>query len=219
MRRKTIAVLGLGLFGTSLARTLTKENIDVIGMDKNMDHVEEIIDEVAQCLQGDFTKIDQLKDAGVGDCDIAVVATSQRLEDTILAILHLQKLGIEKIIVKSKNADYRDVLLKVGADRVILPEVEMGVRIARELSNPTVHELIGLDNRNNISIFPVKDKWIGKTINQMNFREKYGTNIIAIRKENTEQFHVEFTGDYIIQENDEFLGISTGDTLRQQFRN
>lgn len=218
MKRKTIAVLGLGLFGTSLARTLAKEGHDVIVMDKNMDHVEEVIDEVDQCLQGDFTKIEQLKDAGVGDSDIAVVATSQRLEDTILAILHLQKLGINKIIVKSKNADYRDVLLKVGADRVILPEVEMGVRIARELSNPTVHELMGLDHRNNISIFPAKNNWVGKTINQMNFREKYGTNIIAIRKEDSDQFHIEFTGDYIIKKEDEFLGISTGDALRQQFQ-
>ena len=124
---RTIGVLGLGLFGTSVARTLARGNVDVIAMDMNMDHVEEVVNEVAVAVQGDFTKLDQLAEAGFGDCDEIIIASAERLENSILAILNLKKLNIDNITVKTKNKEYREVLLKVGATRVILPEVEMGV--------------------------------------------------------------------------------------------
>ena len=87
----TIGILGLGLFGTSVARTLTENNVDVIVMDKNIDHLEEVIDVVAVGVQGDFTKLDQLSEAGFADCDEVVIASAERLEDSILAILNLRK--------------------------------------------------------------------------------------------------------------------------------
>lgn len=209
MKNLTIGVLGLGLFGTSVARTLAENNIDVIAMDKNMDHVAEVVEEVAVAVQGDFTKIDQLAEAGFGDCTEVVIASAERLENSIVAILNLLKLGVEDITVKTKNIDYRDVLLKVGATRVILPEVEMGVQVANMLANPTVHELMSLDNRYNIIEFPANAHWIGQTIMEVDFREQYDTNIIALKQAGEYDFTIEFQPTYVITEEDVFIGVNT----------
>lgn len=208
-KSNTIGVLGLGLFGTSVARALAQNNVDVIAMDLNMDHVEEVVDEVGVAVQGDFTKLDQLSQAGFGDCDEVVVASAERLEYAILAILNLKKLGVDQITVKTKNKDYREVLMKVGATRVILPEVEMGVQVANMLANPTVHELMALDNRYNIIEFPANERWADKTIIDIDFRNNYKTNIIAIRPANSLDYTIEFKPSYVVTEGDVFIGVTT----------
>lgn len=205
----TIGILGLGLFGTSVARTLSKNNVDVLVMDKNLDHLEEVIDEVSLGVQGDFTRLDQLADAGFGDCDEVVIASAEKLEESILAILNLKKLGVPKITVKSKNTDYQEVLLKVGATRVILPEVEMGQQVAMMLANPTVHELMKLDSHYNIIEFPAKPSWVDKKIESVNFRKHYDLNIIAIQHASSSDFTIEFGPEYTIREGDIFIGITT----------
>lgn len=209
MGNMTIGVLGLGLFGSSVAITLAKNNVDVIAIDKNMDHVEEVLDDVALAVQGDFTKIDHLIEAGFGDCDQVVIAAAEKLEDSILAILNLKKIDVHEITVKTKNIEYREVLLKVGATRVILPEVEMGVQVATMLANPTVHELIKLDNRYNVIEFPYHPNWVGKTIVDIDFRNQYHTNIIAVRPFETHEFTIEFGPNYVVKEGDVFLGVTT----------
>lgn len=205
----TIGILGLGLFGTSVASTLTKNNVDVIVMDKNVDHLEEVIEEVSVAVQGDFTKLDQLAEAGFGDCDEVVIASAERLEDSILAILNLKKLDVPKITVKTKNKDYQEVLMKVGATRVILPEVEMGQQVAMMLANPTVHELMKLDSNYNIIEFPVKKSWIGKSVDDIDFRKNYELNIIAIQQAGSTDFTIEFGPDYILSIEDILIGVTT----------
>lgn len=206
---RTIGVLGLGLFGTSVARTLARGNVDVIAMDINMDHVEEVVNEVAVAVQGDFTKLDQLAEAGFGDCDEIIIASAERLENSILAILNLKKLNIDNITVKTKNKEYREVLLKVGATRVILPEVEMGVQVGNMLANPSVHELMALDNLYNIIEFPANPRWFGKTIIEINFRSNYDINIIAVKPANSTDFTIEFKPSYVVAKGDIFIGVTT----------
>lgn len=215
MNNTTIGVLGLGLFGTSVARTLAENNIDVIAIDKNMDHVDEVVDEVALAVQGDFTKLEQLTEAGFGECDEVVIAASEKLENSILAILNLISLEVPKITVKTKNVQYREVLLKVGATRVILPEVEMGTQVATMLANPTAHELIQLDSRYNIIEFPYRESWIGETIIEMDFRNEYDTNIIAIQTANSNEFTIEFSPQYVITEGDIFIGVTTDSGMKK----
>lgn len=209
MKRNTIGILGLGLFGSSVARTLGGNSVDVIAMDIDMDHVEEVMDEVTVAIQGDFTKLEQLTEAGFSECDEVIIASAEKLEDSILAILNLQKLGVEKITVKTKNAEYREVLYKVGATRVILPEVEMGEQIGNMMANPTVHELMALDSRYNIIEFPINPRWIGKSIREIDFRNQYETNIIAVQPANTTDYTIEFRPDYTVSEGDVFIGVTT----------
>lgn len=215
MSASTIGVLGLGLFGSAVARTLAKNNVDVIAIDKNMDHVEEVLDEVSVAVQGDFTKLDHLMDAGFSDCDEVIIATAEKLEDSIMAILNLKRMGINTITAKTKNEDYREVLLKVGATRVILPEVEIGVQLGIMLANPTVHELLKLDNHYNIVEFPYHPAWVGRSIVDIDFRNQYQTNIIAIQPTKTNEFTIEFGPNYVISEGDVFLGITTDDAVKK----
>lgn len=215
MKGKTIGVLGLGLFGSSVAKTLAENDIDVIAMDINMDHVEEVVDIVDVAIQGDFTKVNQLYDAGFAECDEVVISSAEKLENTILAVLNLKKLEVPLITAKTKSEDYREVLEMVGATRVILPEIEMGVQMGTMLSNPIVSELIKLDNRYNVIEFQCQDSWIGKTIVQINFRNNYNTNIIAIRPKKTDEFDIEFGPNYVVTKGDIFLGITTDEGMKE----
>ncbi|MDN6195371.1 MAG: TrkA family potassium uptake protein [Atopostipes suicloacalis] len=215
MKRKTIGVLGLGLFGSSVAKTLAENEIDVIAMDTNMDHVEEVVDLVDVAIQGDFTKINQLQDAGFAECDEVVIASAEKLENTILAVLNLKKLNVPLITAKTKSEDYREVLEMVGASRVILPEIEMGVQMGTMLSNPIVSELVKLDDRYNVIEFQCQESWLGKTIVEIDFRNNYNTNIIAIRPKKTDEFDIEFGPDYVVTKGDIFLGITTDEGMRE----
>src|SRR5699024_4079392 len=161
-----------------------------------------VLDEVPVAIQGDFTKIDHLMEAGFADCDEVIIATAEKLEDSIMAILNLKKLGSEKITVKKKNQDYAEALLN-GSNRCVnLPEVEIGVQLGIMLANPTVHELIKLDNHYNVVEFPYHPSWIGQSIVDIDFRNQYQTNIIAIQPAETIEFTIEFGPDYIVTKGD-----------------
>ena len=202
MKKQTIAVLGLGLFGVAVARTLAQKGVEVIALDLNMDHVNEVSDVVELAMQVDFTKIDQLKAAGVDNCDTAIIATGERLEVAIMGIMNLKKLGINNVIVKTKNLTYREVLLKVGADRVILPEVEMGTRLAHDVSSTDVLDVIRLDDKYNVAEIHSLPQWYGKEIQSLDIREKYGINIIALKAVGNNDFTINVDAQHIIKEND-----------------
>lgn len=205
---KTITILGLGLFGTALATQLAEDGYDIIGMDQNMDHVEEVADIIELAIQGDFTKIDQLIDAGVKESDIAIIAAGDKLESTILGILNLQKLGIEQIIVKTKTKEYKEVLLKVGATKVILPEKEMGEHLAYEIAhNDKILSSYQFDENYRISELKMEKEWIGKAINEIPFRTKYGFNIIGIKEDQESNFTISVDPHFVVQPNNIFLVI------------
>ncbi|AMC92580.1 potassium transporter [Erysipelothrix larvae] len=212
---KSVAVLGLGLFGSAVARGLAEDGVSVIAVDENMDHVEGVMDAVDNAVQADFTKLDQLKETGVGSVDIGIVATGEKLEITILGIMNLKKLGVEHVIVKTKNANYKEVLLKVGASRVVLPEVEMGRRLANELASANVLEAFKLDDRYHLVEICVLDKWVGHRINELHFRKKYDFNIIAIKSQGLPTFDAQIDPTYVIQDKDLFLVLSENKNLNE----
>ncbi|CAM3601946.1 TrkA family potassium uptake protein [Erysipelothrix urinaevulpis] len=205
MEKKTVAVLGLGLFGTSVARTLGRHHHDVIAMDRNMTCVEGVMDIVGHAVQGDFTKLEQLEAADIGSADVAVVATGERLEDTIMGILNLKKLGVQTVIVKTKNRDYYEVLKKVGADRIVLPEVEMGRRLGNEIAKNSIIDSLKIDDKYNIVEIHAIGKWHGKSISQLNMRQVYGFNILGMKRQNSQEFQILIQPDYVIQEGDLFV--------------
>lgn len=182
MKQKTYAILGLGIFGSTIAKTLSEYNCEVIGIDKDISCVERVSEFATQAVQADFTDIDQLRAIGVEDVDVAVVATGSRLEESIMAILNLKELGVPYILAKAKNKMYMQILLKIGADKVVRPEKEMGERVAKTLLSRNVIEMVDIDDEYSIMELHAPRNWVGKALSDLDLRTKYGVNILGIRK-------------------------------------
>lgn len=213
--KKTVAILGLGLFGASVAKSLAKQDVDVIAIDSNMERVEEVMEWVEHAVKGDFTKVDHLIEAGVDGADIAIIASGERLESSIMAILNLKKIGVQEVLVKTKNADYLEVLKKVGADRVLLPEVEMGKRVANEIAKHSIIDTLAIDENYNIAeVHPLKE-WIGKTLQDADIRNRYGFNVLAIKIEGSNDMETRILPDRVILEGDLFVVLSDNEDLEK----
>ena len=211
--KKTVAILGLGLFGSSVAKTLAKQDVDVIAIDSNMERVEEVMDYVEHAVKGDFTKIEHLSDAGVDGIDVAIIASGERLESSIMAILNLKKIGVKEVLVKTKNVEYVEVLKKVVADKVLLPEIEMGKRIANEIAKHSIIDSLAIDEQYNIiEVHPIKN-WIGKTLDEIDLRNRYGFNILAIKEINSNYMETRIQPNRVIAEGDLFVILADSDEI------
>ena len=183
MEKKQYAVLGLGRFGASVAKTLAQYDCDVIALDIDMESVENVSRTIEQTACVDFTNFGQLKELGVGECDVAIIASSNHLEDTIIALMNVKDLGVPYVIVKAKSRRHKEILLKMGADEVVLPEREMGQRIAKNLISGDLVDLISVDNDYSVVEMNVPKPWIGKNILELDLRKRYGINVIGLREE------------------------------------
>lgn len=205
MINKTVAVLGLGLFGASVAKTLARHQVEVIAIDQKMARVEEVAGHVDHCVSGDFTKYEVLEAADVAQADIGIVASGERLEDTIMGVLNLKKLGVKHVIVKTKNSEYLEVLKKVGADRVVLPEVEMGKRLGNEIAKHSIIDAFRIDDNYNIAEIHPLTNWVGKKISDLNLRQDFGFNIVALKCEDIHGLKIMVDPDYIVRDGDLFF--------------
>lgn len=215
MKRKTIGVLGLGIFGKQLALRLAQNPVDVMVMDADMENLDEIANHVELAVQGDFTKLDQLEEAGFSDCDIAIVTTTEKLETGILSIMNLEQLGVQQIIAKAKSEDYREVLERVGAHRVIIPEIEVANSFAQELLYPNFHSIMTLGQDYHFIEFKPVDQWLGQSIDVIDFRKKYGVNLIAMQPASSKELSIQIDPNYLIQEGDRFFGMTDNDYFVQ----
>lgn len=186
--KKSVVVFGLGKFGMRVATKLYDQGIDVMAVDKNYDLVQDAADSVTVASQADFLDDEAIKELGLSNFDIAVVATGESLEASIVATLAAKDAGIEEVIVKSNSPKKGRVLKKLGADRIIYPELDMGDRLARSISRSNLLEFIHFSQEYGIMEVRAKESWIGKTIREMDFRNTYQMNIIAINR----------LGDYIV---------------------
>ena len=207
-KNKTYAILGLGIFGSTIAKQLAKYNYEVIAIDKDIHCVERLDDTFIQAVRADFTDIDQLRSIGVKDCDVAVVASGSRLEESIMAVLNLKELGIPHILAKAKSRRYMEILTKIGADQVVRPDKEMGERVAKRLISQNIVDIIDLDDDYNIIEILAPKKWTGKALRDLDLRAQYGINIIGIRKAIHEPLSISPLADYVIEKEDYLLMIA-----------
>lgn len=208
MKQKIYAVLGLGIFGSTVAKTLSEFNYDVIALDKDISCVDRASEFVTEAVQVDFTDIEQLRAIGVGDVDVAVVATGARLEESIMAIMNLRELGVPYILAKAKNKTYREILLKIGADKVVRPEKEMGERVAKQLLSRNVVDMIDIDDNYSIVEMVPPRKWVGNSLKDLDLRSSYGINVLGIRKAQGARLSISPGPDYVIEETDQLLVIA-----------
>lgn len=199
---KLFVVIGLGNFGSAVAVTIANTGTDLIAVDRDMLTVQEISEHVPNAVCADSRDIEMLKEAGVQDADVVIVAMGSHLEESVITILNLKELGVEYIIAKANNERYKYVMERVGADTVIMPENEMGQRVAISLINPKIIDIYQMTNDYAIMEIKAPELWYNRRLDQLKLREIYGVNIIGIRKENEQKVVTDVPGDYVLQKDD-----------------
>lgn len=184
---KSFLIVGLGRFGRSVARKLCELGNDVLVIDRNADIVQHIADEVTHSIVGDATDEAVLNAAGARNFDCAIVAVASDIENSVLATALLKEAGVPYVIAKARSSLHRLVLQRVGADEIVFPEEEVGFRLARTLSTRSFLEYVSVTEDFSIAEMPVPEKWVGKTLIQLNVRAKYGVTVLATRAKDSEE--------------------------------
>ena len=181
---KSYVVIGLGRFGSEVARSLCHQGCEVLALDEKSDLVQQISSDVTHAAVADAQDKEVLRALGVREFDCAIIAIGDSLSDSILATMNVKELGVPLVICKAHDETHRQVLLKLGADRVVIPEKEQAVRLAKGLSSRSALDYIELSDECGIIELPAPKAWIGKCLRELNVRAKLGINILAIRSGN-----------------------------------
>ncbi len=209
---KSYIVIGCGRFGSELASRLCQMGCEVLAMDISSELVQQVSPGVTQAVVGDARDKEVLKALGAKDFDCAIVAIGDSLADSVLATMNLKELGIPYLVCKAHDETHRQVLLKLGADMVVIPEQEHALRLARNLSNPNVLDYIELSDEYGILEVPAPKRWHNKNLRELNVRAKLGVNIIAIKREG--KINVSPAAEYEILQGDIVVVLGDTDALR-----
>ena len=180
---KSFIVVGLGRFGSQAARRLCQQGCEVLAIDTSSELVQQVSDDVTQAVVADARDKEVLRALGAKDFDCAIVAIGESLADSVLATMNLKELGVPYIVCKAHDETHRDVLKKLGADRVVIPEKENADRLAKSLSSLNVLDYIELSEDYGIIEVPAPAMWQDKSLIELNVRAKLGVNILAIKRE------------------------------------
>lgn len=209
-----IAVLGLGRFGMTLARELGAARVEVIAADRNQRLVEKVSEFVALAVEMDTADEEAMRSQGIGDVDVCVVAIGEGFEASLLTTLIAKKLGAKHVIARAPTDARADILLRVGADRIIRPENEAGQRLAHRLANPHLADYFELDENHSIIELRTPAAFQGKSLAELSLRGKYGVNLIALKRPVTvEKDGQEKTSERVIAVPSAADALEAGDVL------
>ena len=206
---KSYIVIGLGRFGSEVARQLYSLGCEVLVMDTSSELVQQISKDVTHAVVGDGQDIEVLKALGVRNMDCAVIAIGNDLAASVLATMNMKELGVPCIVCKAHDEVHSRVLKKQGADRVVMPEKENAARLARSLSAPNVLDYIELSEDYGIVEVPAPKSWQEKSLKDLNVRAKLGVNILAGRRNG--KINVSPSADFVFRTGD--VAVVLGDTV------
>ena len=199
---KRVAVVGLGIFGFNVAKTLFENGFDVVAIDKNKDVVQKIRDFSTKAVLADGTDKEVMESIGIHEEDVVIISFGEDLAASSLITLHLKEMGIKKIIVKVPNEDHKHVLEKVGATEVIIPEREMANKVARSLISPNVLDFIPLSEEYTICEMAPPSAFYGRTIKDLHLRTQYHIDVIAIKEVLSDRVRMVPHADYVVKDTD-----------------
>lgn len=181
---KQYAVIGLGRFGTSIARTLCQLKNEVLAIDIDSEKIQDIADEVTHAVQADATEENILNSLGINNMDGVIISIGTNLQSSILATILVKEAGVKQIITKASNELHAKVLYKVGADQVVFPERDMGVRLAYNLNEPvdSITQYISKSDKYEIIEISPPNDWVNRTIGDLDVRRRFEVNVIGIIK-------------------------------------
>ncbi len=208
---KQFVVIGLGRFGMSVAETLTSLGHDVLAIDKDEQIIQDMSDKVTHAVQLDATDEYALRTLGVRNFDVAVVTVGENVQASIMITLLLKEAGVRFVICKGQSEIHKKVLMKIGADRVVLPEKDMGVRVAHNLVTSSLLDFIELSPDYSIMEMEVPQEWVGKKIKDLDVRANYGINIMALKK--GEDINISPNAEDVIGSDSIIISVGSNDDL------
>lgn len=211
--KKQFVVIGCGRFGSSVAKKLTELGCEVLVVDQNEEIIQNISDVVTYAVQADATDENTLKSLGIRNFDVAIVTIGGDIQASVLVTLMIKELGVKQIIAKAQNDMHAKVLYRIGADRVVFPEREMGTRIAKNLVSDNILDYIELAPDYSIVEVLALEEWIGSSLKDLNMRAEYGINVMAIK--NGLDINIAVNADEVIKTGDILVVIGHNDDLNK----
>lgn len=209
--KKQFAVIGLGRFGGSICKELMDLGVDVLAIDKDPNRVNAYAQIVTHAVVGDTTDESVLKSIGIRNFDHVIVAIGDDIQASILTTLILKELGVKNITVKAQNDYHEKVLVKIGADRIVHPERDMGKRIANNMVSNNVLDYLELSDEYSIVEIVANKRLSGHSLMELNIRAKYGINIVAIKR--GEEIIVSPQANEVILDKDILIAIGTDENI------
>ena len=180
--KKTYAVIGLGRFGTAVAERLYALGNEVLVIDDDAERVQRMESRVTYAVVADARDEAVLRSLGMRNYDCAIVAIGTDLAASIVITMNLKELGVPQVVCKAEGDMQKRALEKIGADKVLIPEREAGVKLAQAVTSSSILDFIELSDQYGIAELTLPEAWVGKTIRELNIRAKYGVNLIAVRE-------------------------------------
>lgn len=210
---KSFAIIGMGRFGESVAKTLMELGNEVLAIDKSPERIQEISEFVTHAVEADVMDESTLKELGLRNFDVVIVSIGSDIEASIMATLIAKEMGVKKVIAKAQAELHGKVLKKIGADKVVFPERDMGARVAHNLTSSNILDYIELSPDFSILEITTLKPWVGKSLKELRLRNKYGVNIIAIK--NGSNVNISPSPDDILEDDDTVVMIGDAKDIKK----
>jgi trk system potassium uptake protein TrkA len=196
------AIIGLGSFGSNVAKTLYEKKHEVLAVDTDKDKIEEVKTLVSHAVHMDAAVKENLRALDIQEMDVVIVSLGPEMEASILTVLYLHELGAQRIVVKALTEDHGKILDAVGATEIIYPEKDMAIKTALRLSNPNILEYLPLLSGIDIQEIAPPEKFVGKTLRELDLRNRFGVQVIAIKEIIAEKTTYVPDADFVIKDSD-----------------
>lgn len=215
--RRQVLVIGLGRFGCAIAETLCLEDVQVLGIDHRRDLVEDMRDRLTQVVQADSTDRDAMSALGAGEFDTAFVTMGGDVKASCITTMLLKEMGVAHVVAKASDEFHGRMLEKLGADKIVFPERDMGKRIAHNLVSGNLLEYIELSPDFSMAEIAAEPDWVGKKLMELHLRDRMGINVVAVRS--GEKTNPLPTAETLIREGDVMLVVAGEEVLVKLRRN
>ena len=209
--KKTYAVFGLGRYGTAVAKELVDNGMEVIAVDHNERNVNAAAMDLPICKCADVTDPDVIRQLGIANVDVVIIAMASNLEASVMAVALCKEVGVKTVIAKCANEMHQKILTRVGADKVVFPENESGIRLAKNLLSSGFVDMVSLAKNVSMIELDVKPEWVGKNLIELNLRKKYSINVVALRQDDA--VSVDIDPHAALMEGDKLIVIANTEKL------
>ncbi len=213
MQKKEFVVFGLGRFGGAVAKALSESGSEVLVVDKDEEKIQELADIVTYAVQADVCDSETIESLGIGNYDAAIIAIGQNLEASVMITILAKELGVPFVLAKARNEIHAKVLKKVGADRIVYPEKETGIRIANNLVQGNMFNATELSETTSIMEVDVPASWGGHSLRELNLRQSYKVNVIGLKHNG--KVDINMDPDEMLTENDTLVVIGNNEVLNK----